>query len=590
MQSFWRSTRLMGLLTFLCSSPSFCQSTWIEVQSPHFRVLTDSNAKSGRAVANEFEQIRHVMAVRFQDPEINSAVPMTIIAARNSDTVRDLMPRAWKDTGGTFAGMLMAGWERQTAMVRLNAFENHARGPVYFEYTGSVLTSKFHWLPSWLYRGLCEYFSFTEFDSQRIAVGGPSPDWIAYLRTRRLLPISQMMDDSKSFQNSDDQMIWMGESWAAVHYMVSGEGMGNGAKLADFIHKVATGTPQLEAFRAVFGDIALFDRGLQNYVELKTFYYQPMPLDAAIAPDGFAIRTLSPEEADYEIGAFQVQVGERKAGREHLEHALMLGDSLAAAHEELGFADFLDGKDDDAAKEWHKALELDPSRYRSLFALTMQASPLASQSYQQLAETRMALQKVIDLAPKYAAAYADLGLVDGRLGSLQRAYDDVHKAETLAPWRAGYHILAGYLLFRANQPEKAAGFARTIAAEWKGVDHDEAVDLWQSIPAEMRGAGDSLTLQLPKGSTLTRGQLTDEACPADGAGDVTLTVIPDGEGAKPVVLRSKGPRLRVGYSDTFWWGEDHYTLCHHLTGHRVLAAVKDGVVVELEVRDDFPWH
>ena len=42
-------------------------------------------------------------------------------------------------------------------------------------------------------------------------------------------------------------------------------------------------------------------------------------------------------------------------GRSMIEKSLTLDPNLAAAHEELGFQDFVEGKDDDAEKEWKQS-------------------------------------------------------------------------------------------------------------------------------------------------------------------------------------------------------------------------------------------
>jgi hypothetical protein len=62
--------------------------------------------------------------------------------------------------------------------------------------------------------------------------------------------------------------------------------------------------------------------------------------------------------------------------------------------------------------------------------------------------------------------------------------------------------------------------------------------------------------------------------------------------AKPLTF-SKDGNLLIGFSDTLWWGEDHFSACHHLAGHPAVLVYKaKGVqgpeLVELEVRDDLP--
>ena len=62
--------------------------------------------------------------------------------------------------------------------------------------------------------------------------------------------------------------------------------------------------------------------------------------------------------------------------------------------------------------------------------------------------------------------------------------------------------------------------------------------------------------------------------------------------AKPLTFTREG-RLSIGFSDTLWWGEDHFSPCHHLAGHPAVVILKaKGAqgpdLVRLEVRDELP--
>jgi hypothetical protein len=162
-------------------------------------------------------------------------------------------------------------------------------------------------------------------------------------------------------------------------------------------------------------------------------------------------------------------------------------------------------------------------------------------------------------------------------------------AETLEPWRAGYRLLAGYILLQGHQPKIAEGYARTVAARWIGSDHDEAVDLWNFVPADSRGDGPALTFALPSDATVVRGTIVSTSCDKNG---LSLTLQPSAPHTSPLKLIATGPH-ESGFSDTLWVGEDHYTTCFHLAGLPAVVAYKaDSAGIEritvLEVRDDLP--
>ena len=72
----------------------------------------------------------------------------------------------------------------------------------------------------------------------------------------------------------------------------------------------------------------------------------------------------------------------------------------------------------------------------------------------------------------------------------------------------------------------------------------------------------------------------------------TTLVFEDANGKR--TFRNKGGYI-VGYSDTLWYGRDHFTVCHHLEGLRAIVRYKEtqdkdsaGDWVELELRQDLP--
>jgi len=588
------------LPVFLYTTGAIAEQPWIEIRSPHFRVVTNGSSKDGRKVANEFEQIRYVFALRFKDNNIQFGAPLTIIATRDEATFRSLDASGWKSTNGSIAGQFLHGWEKQFAIVRLDTWTDANQVVVYHEYTHSVLHARARWLPTWLDEGFAEFYAYTRFEKDRTLIGAPSMR-MRVMQGLNLIPVTTMLDvnsHSPYYHDESKIQLFYAEAWAMVHYMNFGPGMENGNKLNQFFSMLQTGVPQQKAFQQVFGDPRSFDVAFSQYMTKLAFNAGVLPADRDSDPKTFAERQLTPAEADYELGCFQIGAHDRVGGRSLIEKSLSLDPKLAAAHEELGFLDFDAGQDSDAEKEWKQAIALDPSLPRSLFALTMTAPSSGTlflqQPLEQLRATQATLQHITQLAPAFAPPYAELALLEWQLGDIQQAYNDAHQAETLEPWRAGYRILTGRILLQGKKPALAVDSSRYVATHWFGPDHDEAVDLWQAIPADMRGDGPPLALDMPSGVEIVRGRLLDVSCGnPNEVHKMNVTLIPDEpHDAKPITFAIDG-NLRIGFSDTLWWGEDHFSPCHHLAGHPAVLGYKPqgtegGQLVDLEVRDDLP--
>src|SRR5437764_14907841 len=90
-------SRLRGYLFlvvfFTATVPTiYAQQQWVEVRSPHFSVVTDAGEKRGRDVILRFEQMRTAFGVIFQKVNVNIAMPLEIIAYRNSKELRQVAP------------------------------------------------------------------------------------------------------------------------------------------------------------------------------------------------------------------------------------------------------------------------------------------------------------------------------------------------------------------------------------------------------------------------------------------------------------------------------------------------------------------
>ena len=454
-----------------------------------------------------------------------------------------------------------------------------------------------HWIPTWLDEGLAEFYAYTRFERDRTLVGAPSAR-MRVLQSEQLVPVTTILgvnSHSPYYHDERKMQLFYAESWGIVHYCMFGKGMGGGQKLIDFMHKLQDQEPQEKAFTEVFGDPKAFDENLSQYLRQFALTAGVIHSDEKMDSKSFAARQLSPAEADYELACFHIGEHDRANGQALLDKALAEDPKLAGAHEERAFLDFTDGKDAEAQEEWKQAVSLDPNRPRSLFALAMTGKPLTQQTPEELRSTRAALAHINSLAPKFAPPLVELALVDWWLGSLNQAFKEAHQAEALEPWRAGYRLLTGQILLHGNQPALAAKYSRYVAGHWFGPDHDEAVDLWNAVPAASQGEGDALAMDLPPGVKILRGRLLDVSC-STGQGNSRFQVVlqPDSAGSGPMTFKSGG-RLMIGFSDTLWWGEDHFTACHHLGGHPALLAImpsadgaSSGELVDLEVRDDLP--
>jgi hypothetical protein len=161
------------------------------------------------------------------------------------------------------------------------------------------------------------------------------------------------------------------------------------------------------------------------------------------------------------------------------------------------------------------------------------------------------------------------------------------KAEELEPSLAGYHLLSGQILLGLGKGGDAADAARFVADRWIGPDHNEAVELWNRIPAGER-IGTPLAGVAPKDTEAVEGMVKAVSCSEK---DLEFSFVVDQSGRSLTFHRKGG--FPVGFSDTIWYGRDHFNYCHHIEGlraivhyHKPADATYAGDIAELELRDD----
>jgi Tfp pilus assembly protein PilF len=584
---------LVGLLFGYFSSAAVSgEQHWVEVDSPHFRVVSDGSDRDARQVALEFERMRAVLGERFPSFRLETGAPLVIFAAHDDETAKRLDPMIWKAYKVKPVGYFQHGWEKQFAVVRLDYFSPEDHEVVYHEYVHTILHANFRWLPVWLDEGLAEFYGNTQFEKDRVLIGAPSPR-IGAFSERALIPISTLLEvdrASQYFRNQDKEQLFYAESWALVHYLNFAPEMVHTKKLTDFNRLLQEGMEQKKAFQQVFGDPAELEKKLGIYVRglslQEAVINDPPKLDAK----SFTVHHLSEAETEAQIGGYRLWSGDLENARPLIEQAFKADPNLSLARESMGFLDFAEGKDEAAASEFSGAYALDGTLYLSLFYKTMLSNIARSSSPADQAKFEEALHKTLQINPQYAPAYVELAMLNVRRGNLSGALSASRRAEQLEPSRAGYHLLTGQILLRMGQEKQASEYARFVTDRWHGPDHDEAVALWNAVPPASWSPGSPPSSETPEQTQGADGWVRSSQCSIRG-----LELVIDHNGMLLTFRTKAGLPFSYGYSDTIFYGSDHFSPCHHLEGLHALVRYKPttdssyaGDIVELELREEIP--
>lgn len=592
---FYKNASILLVVVVLSASAFSEERPWREIRSPHFRVMTNGGEGAGRHVAREFEQMRAVFASEFPGYRLDSAAPLLVLAPQDEATTKRLVPEFWRHSGPKPAGVYFHAWEQPYAMVRLDAvgsdkITRDEFAVVYHEYVHSLLHLNLHWLPTWLDEGLAQFYAYTRFEGNHTYIGAPPKDKyaLAVLQYRTTIPLPKFLDQRGSFSRSnEDTQLFYEQSWALTHFLTMRPGMDGGARLRKFFTATQQGVEQKKAFQDTFGDFDHVQKDFDNYVHLFAFNAGVIPNPPKLDDKDLLARSMTIAETEAELSSFYAATHQWKLARESTEAALKNDPQVALAHQMMGFVWLQEGNDKEAVNEFAHAVELDKTMYRAQFARTM-LSPLPhSTSPDDQLVYHAELLKTLDVNPEFAPAYVELAKLYAAQGDPKKALALALKAEKLEPWRAGYHILTGQILLRLDRAADAATYAAYVADRWPSPDHDEAMELWNLVPVGHRPTQAPKEIALEHDVSSTAGIVKSVSCSR------LITTLTLDQGGKPLTFHIQN--ASGGFSDTLWFGEDHYTPCYHTTGLRAVVQYKPGAdnsytgdAVSFGFRDDLP--
>lgn len=567
--------------------------TWVKVKSPHFTVISNGSEKQARQVALGFEQIHTVFSTTIPGLRTDSSAETVVIATKDENTFLELMP-SQKKWVSHLAGLFMKGWEKDYVLVRLDIPDEN-RGVVYHEYIHKLLHLNFTRLPVWLDEGLAEFYGNTWMRSDGIYIGAPSPR-LAELRSRTLYPVETILavgHASPYYRDADKAPLFYAESWGLTHYLMFGPGMDLGRKMNVYLGDLQKGIEGDKAFEQAFGSPKDIEKGFQAYS--NRFTYGAMRFDRMqkIDPATFDAGPMAPPETDARLGGFYTRQHEIDLAEKHLTAALSKDPNSALAHENEGFLDFVQGKDEEAQKEFDAAATLNPDSYLAVYYQAMMKYH-GKKDADSLTQLDTAMSKVVQLNPRFAPALVVRSQISVQRGKLQDAYNISVQAQRLEPDRGGYLTNSAAILLLGRNYTAAVKVASTVAARWEASDSAEAL----AVLAQARKLGkieqtadekaqEDQEMEYAKDTTAVEGIVQSVHCERSKPLEVSLR-----SGDKLLNFRS-GDKFGVGFSDTLWYGEDHFSDCYHLDGMNALVRYSpssdhngDVEMRWLEIRDE----
>lgn len=443
-----RGLRLAPLLALLsglvCSTPARAgESQWIEIQSPHFSVITDAGERRGKDAAVRFEQMRSVFGALMVKANVNLPIPLQIVAFRNGKEFKQVVP-LWRGKPIDVAGLFQPGQDR--CFIMLDMGVENPWTVVYHEYAHQLMNGNMSAeLDPWLEEGFAEYFSSIEVDGKQARVGKIPSETYQILQQNGYMRVADLLNvrhNSATYNESGDhRTVFYAESAMLVHYLYDN---GLVPKLADyFALKIEKNAAVDAALQQAFGmNAAQFDKVLRDYISSGRYKYWAMPTPADIVDKGYAVKPLTSLDASTVIADIHLHTIDyhEKAAAEFQE-ILKTDPNNAAASRGLGYAYLQKGNFKDAGEYFKRAAAADSKdprvHYYSAMLMTRDGS---LNRHEELPVITRELETAISLDPNFADAYTLLAFAAAQSGEPAKALADMQKAVTLSPRNDEYRF------------------------------------------------------------------------------------------------------------------------------------------------------
>lgn len=473
---------LLPLLLVALATPSPARDkaeNWIEVRSPHFVVVTTTNEKQARKIADQFERMRSLFHVLFPKLKIDPSSPVIVLAVRGEKDFRALEPQEYLAKGSLrLGGLFLRAADKNYVLMDLDAQGEHPYSVVYHEYT-HLLLSKAEWMPLWLNEGLAEFYENTDIDESDAHLGQRSAEDIQLLRQTRLLPLSVLfaVDFNSPYYHEDNKgSIFYAESWALTHYLRVQDFRQNTTHLQQYADLLANDADTLAAATTAFGDLKKLETDLNIYIQQRTFISFKVKVPTEVDQAAFNVGPLTVPQADALRADFLAYDRRTQDAQALLDRVLHDDPNNLSAHETNGFLAFQQGHLDEAKKWYQQAVELDSQSYLAHYyfaAMAMQGS-LAPVDEKQVEDS---LRMAIKLNPSFAPPFDRLAIL---LGRRHRDLDEAHMmgltAVSLDPTNMAYRVNVASVLMTMGQGKNAVEVLRNAVKLAKTPQENEFIN------------------------------------------------------------------------------------------------------------------
>jgi tetratricopeptide (TPR) repeat protein len=451
-------------LALVLSTAGEAAAGWTQLRSRNFLFIGDASERTIRATAQKVEQFREAMLRAIPGAPATSPVPTVVVVFGSDASFTPYKPR-FEGRAVEAAGLFLQSDDINYIVVNAQAFDQ-AFKTVFHEYSHFLLFNWSEAVPLWMNEGMAEvYATFQERGGGKSALLGLlDRNHLGLLQGSPLIPLRELITidhRSPTYNEGTRRGVLYAESWALVHYLMFGDEVRR-PQLQAFMSAIRAGTPGEQAFADAFGDIAVLDKELRNYI--RRFRFPAIQVDFGERIDGGTPargEPISASQAAAYLGDVLARLGRVDEARAQLRPLVDNGAGVARAACALGLIALRENRYDEALPLLERAAALAPD---DAWIQTALGDALIRRSEADsdadagalLERARAALSPIADRDDASAQTLATFGrahLFDG--GDPARAFAALQRALTLVPGREEYRLLLAHALLLQHEYSRA---------------------------------------------------------------------------------------------------------------------------------------
>ena len=449
---------LLLLLGVFAACANAQTDAWLEVRTPHFMVISNSNEKESRRVSRQFERMRSVFLKVFPDANIDPPTSIVVLAVEDKRNLEALEPQVYLAKGQlNVAGVFLRAPEKNYVLVRLNAPGLHPFAPIYHEYTHFVMSRAGEWMPAWLSEGWAEFYQNTEILETEIRLGKADAYTLELLK-RPLLPLETLftVDQHSPYYHEEDKgSMFYAESWALTHYLKMKDAQENTHLLANYLDLVHKNVDSVSAAAQAFGDLQQLQASLQKYIVNGDYGFLQMQGATEVDESSFTVRALPQGQVDAVRADFLAYNGRDSDARILLEAVLRDDPVNVSAHETMGLLAIRRRNFDEAHKWYEQAVKLDSQSFLAQYYFASSALKKGLPNAAAQASIENSLRTAMKLNPSFASPYYGMGVLVAMQGKSDAAHQWIQKAIQMDPGNVEFRIDDANILMRMNKDKDA---------------------------------------------------------------------------------------------------------------------------------------